>query len=351
MKATDGSGLRKRQSGFTQVPNETIFDEDLPNRALGILSKVLSLPNGWDLRTEWLLAKCPHEGRDAVMGALRTLRKLGYYRVERRRRPDGTFTTGVSASEVRVPEWAAQHAQACADQGTDKPKWDVSLRLLDDGRVEDEPVERPELGVDLNEANAQVEPPNGFPVSGEPVSGEPVTGEPVTGRPDVKERLTTNTSTHSEGVSLVSRDAAEQPPLDAPDGTHRTCPQHRVTPALGPCTPCGQHRVAWERRESMLAAHEAEERMAAADAERRVQRELRALSDAEQDACGLCDAEGTAIVTVPGPGGPVDDNGNPKPQPVTCVHDNGSNIRGVLIRRQMREDLAKRRPAVHGRKG
>jgi hypothetical protein len=143
----DGSGLQNWSDGFAMVPRETAQDSRLSARARGVLTLVLSLPNDWDLRMEWLVKQFP-EGRDAVTGAVRELRRFGYYRVERRRRSDGTFTTGVSASNRARPDWAEQHAAACADQGTDKPKWDVSRRLLPNGRIEDQP--RP--------AEAEVEP-------------------------------------------------------------------------------------------------------------------------------------------------------------------------------------------------
>jgi hypothetical protein len=347
MRTTDGSGLRKRQQGnFTTVPNETVWDEELSTRALGLLVKIASLPDGWDLRSKWLVERSP-EGREAVMVAIRELRRLGYYRVERRRRSDGTFVTGVSVSDVRDRDWAAQHAAAAEAQGGN-PKWDVSLRLLDDGRVEDEPIARPELP---SVEKVQVKSADGFPVNGEPVSGEPVTGEPLTGLADVKERTTTKTSTHLEGVTHVSSDDVEAPPQDIPDGTHRMCPQHRVTPALGPCPPCGDYRRAFERRQSMLDAAAAEERMAAAAAERAAQAEVRQLADAELDECGLCDDEGTAVVDIVEGG----TDGKPEKVAVTtkCLHDDGRNRRAVQQRRALRANLSRRsqQPATYGARG
>lgn len=186
MRATDGSGLRKRQIGFAAVPNDTVWDERLSTRALGLLTKVISLPEDWDLRTDWLVEKSP-EGREAVMNTLRELRRAGYYRVERRRRGDGTFVAGVSVSDVSVPEWAAAHAAACQAQNTDKPKWDVSLNLRADGSVEDEPARGP---VD---ENAQVSPANGFTVSGSAASGSARDGQ--TGD---RSTLRQNKETHKE---------------------------------------------------------------------------------------------------------------------------------------------------------
>jgi hypothetical protein len=137
-QATDGSGLRKRLAPFTQVSNATAQDAKLSARARGVLLLLLSLPVDWTVHQEWLVAQFP-EGRTAVMSATRELRRRGHYRVERRRRPDGTFTTGVSVSDERNSTWAAEHAAACIRAGSDRPRWDLTLRVLADGRVEDEP--------------------------------------------------------------------------------------------------------------------------------------------------------------------------------------------------------------------
>jgi len=211
----DGSGLRKRQRGFAAVPNETVWDEELANRDLGILTKIIALPEDWDLSTEWLVKKCS-EGRDAVMTSLRNLRRLGYYRVERRRRPDGTFVSGVSVSDVRVPEWAAQHAEQAREQGTERPKWDVSLRLLADGRVEDEPARGP---VDTPGDVTDSEMPDTVTATGKSVTGQPPTGHPVSGPGDVKTQTETQTQTqtpHPPGGAPAADASPQLALVDAP---------------------------------------------------------------------------------------------------------------------------------------
>lgn len=208
----DGSGLRKRQrNGFAAVPNETVWDDELPTRALGVLTKLIALPEEWKLDTGWLVEKCGGDGREAVMTALRALRRLGYYRVERRRLAGGKFVTGVSVSDVRLPEWAEQHAQACRDQGTDKPKWDVTLRVLDDGRIEDEPARGP-----VDKPAGQTG--NGFTDSGQTgdrIDRSPV--QPVTGEPDVRTQTETQTETHPHPAGGAPAAGAPQLSLvDAP---------------------------------------------------------------------------------------------------------------------------------------
>lgn len=244
MKATDGSGLRKRQAGFAAVPNETVWDDVLPTRALGVLTKLIALPEDWDLRTDWLVEKCKPggDGREAVMTALRHLRRLGYYRVERRRREGGTFVTGVSVSDVRIPAWAEQHAAACREQNTDKPKWDVTVRLLADGRLEDEPARKLLYAepADPLAVNVQVEPGNGFTGSGRPgvrSTRSPV--EPASGLPDVKEQTQIQTQ-----IPLPSGEGA--PASDAPTPAkkaRRTGQQSRLSADWEP----DEKLTAWTR--------------------------------------------------------------------------------------------------------
>lgn len=210
----DGSGLRKRQrNGFAAVPNETVWDDELPARALGVLTKLIALPEEWKLDTGWLVEKCGGDGREAVMTALRALRRLGYYRVERRRLAGGKFVTGVSVSDVRLSEWAEQHAQACRDQNTDKPKWDVTLRVLDDGRIEDEPARGP-----ADKLAGQTG--NGFTDSGETGDRNDRTPvQPVTGEPVVRTQTETQTETQTplpSGGAPAADDDEQLRLVDAP---------------------------------------------------------------------------------------------------------------------------------------
>lgn len=222
----DGSGLRKRQrNGFAAVPNETVWDDELPARALGVLTKLIALPEEWKLDTGWLVEKCGGDGREAVMTALRALRRLGYYRVERRRLAGGKFVTGVSVSDVRLPEWAEQHAQACRDQDTDKPKWDVTLRVLNDGRIEDEPARGP---VDKTAGQTG----NGFADSGETgdrIDRTPV--QPVTGEPDVRTQTESQTEIQTplpSGGSPTAAGGQTALPVDAPATPTQTKQRRKI---------------------------------------------------------------------------------------------------------------------------
>ncbi|MFF7159458.1 hypothetical protein [Streptomyces sp. NPDC008139] len=82
--------------GFTVLPNALLQDRRLSYTARGLLADLLSRPDGWREDGRHMADTSP-QGRLTVAKALRELAAFGYYRVERVRRPDGTF---VSESHV-----------------------------------------------------------------------------------------------------------------------------------------------------------------------------------------------------------------------------------------------------------
>ncbi|MFJ4412249.1 hypothetical protein [Streptomyces sp. NPDC088910] len=82
--------------GFTVLPNALLQDRRLSYTARGLLADLLSRPDGWREDGRHMADTSP-QGRLTVAKALRELTAAGYYRVERVRRPDGTF---VSESHV-----------------------------------------------------------------------------------------------------------------------------------------------------------------------------------------------------------------------------------------------------------
>lgn len=114
------AGLRKRTKPFTQTPNETVDDWTLSYRELGLLIRILRMPEGFVIRSEQLAnegqgktragRKPGREGREAVRTALRKLALAGYYRLERCRHLDGTFLMRTSVTEEADELWAEQAA-------------------------------------------------------------------------------------------------------------------------------------------------------------------------------------------------------------------------------------------------
>lgn len=108
---TASEGLRKRRTGFfVQVPRQTIRDRQLSFKARGLLTYLLDMPEGWDVRSEALANEGP-DGRDAIRTALKELAEHGYYRLERRRLTDGRMVMGTSISETPVPSWITDSAE------------------------------------------------------------------------------------------------------------------------------------------------------------------------------------------------------------------------------------------------
>lgn len=88
---------RNRQThGFTVLPNALLQDRRLSYTARGLLTDLLSRPDGWSEDGRSMADRSP-QGRHAVAKALRELASFGYYRVDVIRLADGTF---VSESHV-----------------------------------------------------------------------------------------------------------------------------------------------------------------------------------------------------------------------------------------------------------
>lgn len=78
--------------GFTVLPNTLLQDRRLSYTARGLLADLLSRPDGWSEDGRRMADTSP-QGRHAIAKALRELTALGYYRVDRVRRGDGTFVS------------------------------------------------------------------------------------------------------------------------------------------------------------------------------------------------------------------------------------------------------------------
>jgi hypothetical protein len=108
------------------------------------------LPPGWDVRGAWLQTQAT-EGREAVYSALRELKVHGYYRVERRRLPDGRFAMGTAVSDVPVQRWADEYAAGQASRDKTPPPTvllDEDGQVVDDDVVDADPARIPPIAAD-----------------------------------------------------------------------------------------------------------------------------------------------------------------------------------------------------------
>ena len=76
---------------YTTMSNHHLRNSELSLRAMGLMSKMLALPDDWDYTVAGLAAICK-EGRDAVRKALQELEAAGYL-VRSQTRAAGTFST------------------------------------------------------------------------------------------------------------------------------------------------------------------------------------------------------------------------------------------------------------------
>lgn len=80
----------EHNANYTTMSNYHLRDARLSLRAMGLMSKMLSLPDDWDYTVAGLASICK-EGRDAVRKALMELEAAGYLIREQGRGGSGTF--------------------------------------------------------------------------------------------------------------------------------------------------------------------------------------------------------------------------------------------------------------------
>lgn len=79
--------VRNKPDRYLVADNRILRDTRISDRARGLLLRVLSYPDGWDIDSTWL-AERTKEGRDAVRCAIRELEAAGYWSSERVQVPD-----------------------------------------------------------------------------------------------------------------------------------------------------------------------------------------------------------------------------------------------------------------------
>ncbi len=80
----------EKNENYTVMGNYHLSDPRLSLKAVGLLSKMLSLPENWDYTIRGLTCIC-REGRDAIQGAIVELEDAGYIRRQQRHDVNGKF--------------------------------------------------------------------------------------------------------------------------------------------------------------------------------------------------------------------------------------------------------------------
>jgi hypothetical protein len=100
--------LRKRNK-FTTISNSALMDQRLSYKAKGLLVMLLSRPDGWTFRVEWLMSQS-QDGKEAVRAGLKELEDCGYLKRKARRADDG-----------RLEGWIWFVTDEPQDDGSDLP--------------------------------------------------------------------------------------------------------------------------------------------------------------------------------------------------------------------------------------
>lgn len=118
--------LRKQQRAQYTVIDNTIFrDSTLSNKALGMLCRMLSLPDGWEFSVMGLVA-LSNDGKSAVMSQLDELEEHGYL-MRSQVRVDGKIA-GVEyiVSETPMSEKPYAENQHTENQHTENPTLSIT---------------------------------------------------------------------------------------------------------------------------------------------------------------------------------------------------------------------------------
>jgi hypothetical protein len=83
--------INKNRTKYTTVPTNITYDKRLSLKGLGMLVKLLSLPNNWVFTEQGLVTLFVKEKRDSIRTALKELEDLGYLCRKRNRKEDGTL--------------------------------------------------------------------------------------------------------------------------------------------------------------------------------------------------------------------------------------------------------------------
>lgn len=108
----------EKDANFTTMSNYHLRDGSISLRAVGLLSKMLSLPPEWDYTVSGLAAICK-EGKDAIRSALQELECAGYMRREQTHNESGHF----ASNDYVIYE----HPPLSAFPSTVKPTTDLPL--------------------------------------------------------------------------------------------------------------------------------------------------------------------------------------------------------------------------------
>lgn len=198
---------RKHAAGFTVVDNRVLMDRELSLKAVGMLVRLLSLPEGWRFSIRGL-ASLGTDGKDSVQSALKELEAAGYLVRGQRRSESGTFAETVYiAFDERMD--VAEAVAELAEQGCMVFRGDPALAEAASKRP-------PEDGSKEASTKPLVATDGGFSGYGSPVSGSSTTIKYVSNSGNKNDVRTTPAPTPEDAAERITA-AARERGIDVPD--------------------------------------------------------------------------------------------------------------------------------------
>jgi predicted transcriptional regulator len=121
--------LTDLEKGWSKVPNTIINDNTLSLSALGLLAKLLSLGEGWNVSLSGLAACC-RDGRDRIRSALEELIRQGFVYLDERRDERGRYRATYIIFDHRAT--LAEQAEALVELAAKESSECLSDAIFDD---------------------------------------------------------------------------------------------------------------------------------------------------------------------------------------------------------------------------
>lgn len=93
--AIEKVGVEEMEGGFLQVYNKIICDKNLSDQALGMLIRLMSLPEWWEFNYNGYAMVYPKSGKSRIASTMKELINLGYVKNKKPRDNKGHYLKGV----------------------------------------------------------------------------------------------------------------------------------------------------------------------------------------------------------------------------------------------------------------
>jgi len=168
-----------KQNNFTVMSNHHLQNTNLSLKAMGLLSKILSLPDDWNINIRGMAAICK-DGRDSIQAAFKELIAEGYVLRQQLRDPNGKLN-GVEYIIRESPDVDIPNEFMKEEVGNIS---DVSEEPLQDDTVKNAGQVEVVAGDEKILKNNGMEPCPDSPCTDFPDTVNPDTGNPCTEKPD-----------------------------------------------------------------------------------------------------------------------------------------------------------------------